>query len=312
VINGHCLQVLWSGYGKIQRFELTAPKISQTSIIVKHIQLPSRSNHPRGWNTDVAHQRKLKSYEVESNWYQFHNTQNPKFKTAKCFGVFQNNDERAIILEDLDESGYAVRLSQASDCQIKQVIEWLAHFHIEHLIIDHCHTYNDLWETGTYWHLDTRPDELETLEDLPLKRVATKIDQLLNDCPIQTLVHGDAKLANFCFDANQNRVSAVDFQYVGKGIGVKDLAYFLGSCLDEHQCREKVHQYLDYYFEVIRAQLKNKSILNRLEQSWRALFSVAWTDFHRFVKGWSPDHWKINGFSEQLKKDVIQELGKGR
>ena len=33
-----------------------------------------------------------------------------------------------------------------------------------------------LWESGTYWHLETRPDELEELEDLDLKNAASAID----------------------------------------------------------------------------------------------------------------------------------------
>ena len=33
---------------------------------------------------------------------------------------------------------------------------------------------------GTYWHLDTRPQELEELSDLTLKNAASRIDQKLN------------------------------------------------------------------------------------------------------------------------------------
>ena len=46
-----------------------------------------------------------------------------------------------------------------------------------------------------------------------------------------------------------------------------------------------------------------------VEQDWRALYPVAWADFHRFVKGWSPGHWKINGYSERLTREVIAQLG---
>jgi len=45
-----------------------------------------------------------------------------------------------------------------------------------------------------------------------------------------------------------------------------------------------------------------------LEREWRSLFDVAWADFHRFLKGWSPDHWKLNSYSERLTKRVIERL----
>ena len=60
-------------------------------------------------------------------------------------------------------------------------------------------TQADLWETGTYWHLETRPDELVKLQDKKLKEFAPLIDSKLSSAKYQTLVHGDAKLANFCF-----------------------------------------------------------------------------------------------------------------
>ena len=47
---------------------------------------------------------------------------------------------------------------------------------------------------------------------------------------------------------------------------------------------------------------------NKVETNWRALYPVAWTDFHRFIKGWSPDHWKINGYSEKIAQEVIAQL----
>ena len=63
------IQELWSGYGEIARYALSDSE--QHSIVIKHICLPEHTSHPRGWNTDTSHERKVKSYKVESNWYQY-------------------------------------------------------------------------------------------------------------------------------------------------------------------------------------------------------------------------------------------------
>ena len=168
-----------------------------------------------------------------------------------------------------------------------------------------------LWKKGCYWHLDTRPDELEALTDLPLKQAAKQIDEALSASPFQTIVHGDAKLANFCFSRDGQKVAAVDFQYVGQGCGMKDLAYFMGSCLDEDECEQLEDDLLDVYFDELKKALVSKGggfDVAALEADWRSLFPVAWTDFHRFIKGWSPGHWKINSYSEKLARQVIERL----
>ncbi len=35
---------------------------------------------------------------------------------------------------------------------------------------------------------------------------------------------------------------------------------------------------------------------------------IAWTDFYRFLKGWSPGHWKIHSYSERLAHKVVSHL----
>jgi aminoglycoside phosphotransferase (APT) family kinase protein len=167
-----------------------------------------------------------------------------------------------------------------------------------------------LWDAGTYWHLATRPDELAALDDAELKSEAARIDRILSAAPFPTLVHGDAKLANFCF-ATDERVAAVDFQYVGGGCGMKDVAYFIGSCLDEEDCEALEDQLLAIYFDALRQALARYSVDSdaaAVEAAWRPLYRLAWTDFHRFFKGWSPGHWKIHGYSERLAREVIADL----
>ena len=62
------VQSLWSGYGEIIKLNLYGA--NRSSVIIKWINPPTEQNHPRGWNTDVSHQRKLYSYRVEMRFYQ--------------------------------------------------------------------------------------------------------------------------------------------------------------------------------------------------------------------------------------------------
>lgn len=300
------IQSLWSNYGSLNRYRLSGGETQ--SIIVKHIQIPERIAHPRGWNTKRSHQRKIDSYQVERHWYQYYSKRcTPDCRVPQCLAAEAGDNEVILLLEDLDSAGFARRISEAGLEEIQTCLKWLAHFHAAFM----GHSGDGLWPTGTYWHLDTRPDELQALEDPALKSAAAEIDRALTDCPYQTLVHGDAKLANFCFSQDGRKVAAVDFQYVGRGCGMKDVAYFIGSCLNEDDCHRYEQALLHYYFQILEQALcANSSSIHfaDLEQSWRPMYAFAWADFHRFVKGWSPEHWKLHSYSEALTQDVLKEL----
>ncbi|WP_430973041.1 oxidoreductase family protein [Sunxiuqinia rutila] len=304
--NKEHIQSLWSGYGSIDRYQLQGSPHS--SVVVKHVRLPNQDHHPRGWNTDLSHQRKLHSYQVETNWYKDWSKQcDETCRIPHCLALESQGDEVLMVMEDLDEAGYPKRKSSVSWNEMAACLQWLANFHATFMN----EKPNGLWEVGTYWHLDTRPDELKVLDDLPLKKAARAIDQQLRESPFQTFVHGDAKLANFCFSPDGKNVAAVDFQYVGGGCGMKDVAYFIGSCLYEEDCERLESQLLDTYFQALRQALTSKKPAidqDALEANWRELFPVAWTDFHRFLKGWSPGHWKINSYSERLARRVVKQI----
>ncbi|MCG8581630.1 MAG: ecdysteroid 22-kinase family protein [Bacteroidales bacterium] len=300
------IQNLWSGYGKIIRIGLKNCDLQ--SVVVKHVKLPDNSKHPRGWNTNFSHQRKVKSYKVETAWYEFWNKQcDDSCRTPHVLALEHIGDEVLMVMEDLDVSGFSSRLSSVNWENMQACISWLANFHATFIN----QAPDKLWEAGTYWHLDTRPDELKIMDDAELKQAAPAIDRLLRNGNFQTLVHGDAKLANFCFSEDGHKVAAVDFQYVGGGCGMKDLAYFVGSCLYEDDCEAMENQILDFYFSELKTAITTKHAaidFNKLEKEWRELYPVAWTDFHRFLKGWSPDHWKINSYSERMAREVIANL----
>ena len=297
------IQSLWSGYGKIVRYGLTDCSIN--SVVVKHVQLPAQVQHPRGWDTDLSHQRKVYSYQVETAWYEkWSNACDTACRVAECLALENKNDEVIMVLEDLDATGFPERRSSVNLTELETCLAWLANFHATFM----GEQPKKLWPVGTYWHLDTRLDEWGALNDIALKNAAKSIDQKLNSSPYQTFVHGDAKLANFCFSQDGKNVAAVDFQYVGGGCGMKDVAYFMGSCLDEDACEKFETQLLDYYFQALKNALKSKQKpvdADAVEHHWRNLYPVAWTDFHRFLKGWSPGHWKIHRYSERLAREVI-------
>jgi hypothetical protein len=309
------LQALWSGYGAITRYY---SPIRAISVIVKSVTPPQQVTHPRGWHSEVGHQRKLTSYKIEANFYQVYAQHCPQAcyvpKIIASLKPQANDAGQILVMEDLKNLGLNDKESIFSLTDIQAVISWLANFHA--LFIGH-HA-DDLWPIGTYWHLNTRADEFNKMENGALKEAAHFIDNKLNNARYQTIVHGDAKLANFCF-SNLNtkieteidnnlmsvltksspRVAAVDFQYVGKGVGVKDLAYFLGSCLTDDDLTQRHNELLDYYFKVLGlACNKHHPGINisELVEEWRMLYSFANADFHRFLQGWSPQHHKINGY----------------
>ena len=300
------IQELWSGYGQILRIRLEGGFPS--TVIAKHVRMPTTENHPHDWNSNLSHQRKLKSYQIETAWYRhWSRLSGSDCRIPELLAFDQHDGEIILILEDLNAAGYPARFTSLSRIQLKNCLDWLAHFHATHMGAKP----GELWETGTYWHLATRSEELKALDDLPLKNAASAIDSILNNARYQTIVHGDAKLANFCFSESGDQVAAVDFQYVGGGCGMKDLAYFIGSCLNESACAQQESELLDHYFATLRNGLTSKHPNidpAAVEAEWRALFPLAWTDFHRFIKGWSPSHRKINSYSERIAREVIATL----
>lgn len=295
IVNSELIQALWSGYGSLIRVET-----EKSSYIIKQIKFPTKRDHPKGWNSNLSHLRKVQSYKVEINWYKYYNENTQGALTAKYIQSQKINETQFLILEDLKEKGFTPKESISSS-EVHLCLRWLAIFHAKHLNTKP----NGLWNIGSYWHLETRPDELEALCEHKLKELAPLIDRKLNSASYQSIVHGDAKLANFLFKENQ--VSAVDFQYVGGGVGVKDVAYFLTSIYDEEELFLNEEKCLDYYFKELKEALEifqTSLDPNLIGREWRELYPYAACDFYRFLKGWSPTHYKLNKYSKYIIEKV--------
>ena len=307
VIRTESVQTLWSGYGEIVRYTLEGGRYP--SVIAKHIRWPQAQagqNHPHGWNTDLGHQRKLKSYQVEQTWYETYAARTtPECRVPRLYQCWQQDGETVLLMEDLDASGYPRRIHhhRVALAEVKSGLRWLAHFHATFLGV----APEGLWPVGTYWHLATRPEEWDRMQNETLKAAAQALDERLSGAKFQTLVHGDAKLANFCFGEAADAIAAVDFQYVGGGCGMKDVAYFMSSCLEEDDCERHETELLGHYFRHLRAAVGPLVDGEALEAEWRALYPFAWADFYRFLDGWSPGHWKMHGYSARLAELALRK-----
>lgn len=306
------IQQLWSGYGACFRARLRgncdSAMVSSDNnqhVVVKCVQPPKDMSHPRGWSSRHAHERKIRSFNVEHYFYtNLQRLTDENCKTPHCIAHDNIESNSLLVLEDLDGLGFSARATSLSIDQALPVIKWLAHFHATFLSIKD----ENVWKEGTYWHLSTRLEEFDAMPDSPLKHAARDISDALDNAKFKSLLHGDAKVANFCFTPAFDDCAAVDFQYTGHGVGVKDVAYFIGSALSKDDQLHGTDTCINYYFSVLRSRLVDtigRSAFSQLEQEWRRLYSFACADFYRFLAGWSPDHWKINDVLEMHSQHAL-------
>lgn len=300
------VQSLWSDFGSLERVWLSG--VDPKSIVIKRIQPPSEMLHPRGWNTNASSERKLKSYEIERHWYEKYVHRLPaEIKVPQFLFHFQCNGENVLGMEDLLDSGFEMFYDSNEQC-FNLCLEWLARFHAFHMN----KSSEGLWSTGTYWHLDTRQDEWNAMPEGDLKKAAKAVDIHLKQRKYQTLVHGDAKPANFCFTSDFKNVAAVDFQYVGSGCGMKDLIYLMSSSLSEEELFRQDQKIINGYLNLLEKYLQQFAIpdvnIEELKAEWLACYPIAWVDFQRFLIGWDSGNRRVNDYMSVQSKLV---LGKG-
>lgn len=281
------LQTLWSGYGEILRVQLEGADVP--SVIVKHVT--------PGSGRGRSHERKLRSYDVERAFYRTYAERcGDGCRVARCLAAERTKGGWRFLLEDLDAAGFAGRRSALSETEVHSCLAWLARFHATFM----GQAPDQLWGQGTYWHLKTRPDELAAITDARLREAAPALDSRLRRARFRTFVHGDAKPANFCFTADGSAVAAVDFQYVGGGCGMKDVAYLLFGRRGWGGRGQGSARLLDFYFAELRGALDPALDGHALEAEWRALYPVARADFHRFLAGWSPSSGTVRDYRDAL------------
>ena len=279
---------VWSGYGEVVRYALEG---------AEHATLVAKQIVP-GKGPGRSHQRKLRSYEVEQTWYQkWAERCDDTCRVARCLHVERRSDGWLFLFEDLDHAGFPRRDDDPAGPRLDACLRWLASFHATFL----GQAPRGLWRVGTYWHLKTRPEEHRSMPRGRLRDAAGAIDEKLSSARHLTVVHGDAKPSNFCFARDGRQVAAVDFQYVGGGCGVKDVAYLLAGADGG-----TVRRALKVYFDALQKALPG-AVGTAVVAEWRALYPWAWADFQRFLAGWAP-HWRVQRHEEALTQKVLSHL----
>lgn len=288
---------LWAGMGYIYQIAINLNLPSSTKskyqFIVKRVIPPPKRSRSMG------DERKAASYLIEANFYQHIAPtliQQHGLSIPIPYHVERDeiSDQVTICMSRL--TGSPSYLS--SDDNVHAVLDWLAILHAATWgsKADEYASRGLVQPIGSYWHLDTRPSEHDSMPrkgwEGRLKLAARAIDERLKRDEMQCCVHGDAKDANMLFhddddgcDGNSSGdVSIYDFQYCGKAPPSVDLAYFLCVAVGDTD-----NQYIQYYHQQLitrlgkqKQQQTNRPTLKELEES----VALALCDFQRFMSGW--------------------------
>lgn len=289
--------------GYIYQVTITLP--TKKFFIVKRVIPPPIKSRSFG------DERKAKSYTIEAKFYEYiAPTLIEKGLSIPVPYYIERdaNDQITICMSRLEGSpGYL------EESNIYAVLTWLATLHAATWgpIVDEYVNQGLVQSIGSYWHLDTRPDEHDSMPrrgwEGRLKLAARTIDERLKRDKMQCCIHGDAKDANMLFyasdDGDEGGVSMYDFQYCGKAPPSVDLAYFLCVAVGDTD-----KQYIEYYHQQLTKRLDDNNAdhpptLKELEES----VSLALCDFQRFMSGWG--QWGSDISSEVIS--VLDRLDGG-
>ena len=239
------LQSLWAGYGRICAVTAAQKNGEQLQLILKLVSPPCTI-------ADEGHLRKVYSYEVERYFYQ-HVAPTIELPMAKCLSSTIAGDLLATLMTDLREE-FPIAGEKRADLTASQVysaLQWLAKFHsspvhlepkslvlppLEEAEANRDPNSRTVWRNGGYTYLATRRKEYAALATSTSEwsRLCQPAGRSIAEMAANVmtprgrscegLVHGDVKSENLFSSQDGNSVAFFDFQYVGMGLGVCDLA----------------------------------------------------------------------------------------
>ncbi|VEU36399.1 unnamed protein product [Pseudo-nitzschia multistriata] len=299
---------LWAGMGSIIRLECSGG--SQKSIIAKRIRCPCDPS-------SIGDQRKAASYRVEASFYASKYCRELSEEGICCEGLHTEDDGKGsitILMRPLPNETLSYMEGKVAEAAVRSVAKLHAYFWGSERAREAVEE-TGLAEQGTYWYLDTRPDEYDRMDgnrglSARLKRAAHGIDAALKEHEYQTICHGDLKACNMSLSRNPDFVTLVDFQYLGKACPAKDLAYLFvcGIDVDDDFEARREDELLRLYIEELAANGVGDDAdapLPTMEKLKEAL-DLSYCDLYRWMLGWGV--WG-NGFLEGRVEACMNNYG---
>lgn len=159
---------------------------------------------------------------------------------------------------------------------------------------------------------------LSVRQNLPLNYIHTacrlykhaqRINDELANSKFTTIVHGDFKAANIVFNDGIDEplaAAAYDFQYVGGGDGMKDVAYMFCSALESRVLGKHEDELLEHYRSELLSRLPPSVAEEYTMAVMKERLNLAVCDFVRFMAGWG--WWGNVSWASQKCKNYLRTL----
>ncbi len=232
----------------------------------------------------------VRNYELEINWYRDLAAVTP-VNCPKCFHAEIGADgiDFVLLLDDRTPANQGDQLTGANPQEMLAAIAELALLHAAHWNSDTLHKYE--WLAYSTGNKQLVRQLLPGLYPEFRKRYSTRLDPEILDMgqglvdnigpyldtqiAARTVIHGDFRLDNLLFTPS-GEVTVLDWQTVGTGSPMADLAYFIGTSIADPAEREGCERDL---FEHYRAQLELAGISANIKDNWRDYRLYAFSGF---------------------------------